>query len=202
MKKIITILIFTFVIALVASAQNPFIKDGSNIVLKVPTDKIGVGITPTADKFTVYSLAGETPLGIIGYPNHYNPYITLYNSNKVAVWKLFANPDWFTIGDQRDTTLALIVGKINKNWFKVNGTGSFTALRSALGTITTIVSTTATITTIGSTTGNITTINSTTANLAHIVSTDTTGIVLYNRAGTRYRLYISSNGTVKVSTVP
>jgi len=138
------------------------------------------------------SVSGETPLGLIGYPNHWDPYIAIYNSNSMEIWKLYANADWFTIGTTMDSTSALLVGRVNKGWFKINGTGSFTKVLGTTGTITTLGSTTATITTLGSTTATVT----------HLETTDTTGIVLYNRAGTKYRLYISSNGTVKVSTVP
>lgn len=181
MKKIITITILLLA-GLMVSAQNPFLKDGDNVYLKVQTDKTGIGTAPTADKLSVGSVAGETTLGLKGYPNHYNPYITLYNSNSVAIWKLFASADYFAIGTTMDTTNALLIGRATKGWLKVNGTGSFTKLISTTGTITTFGSTTATVT--------------------HLETTDTTGIVLYNRAGTKYRLYISSNGTVKVSTVP
>jgi hypothetical protein len=182
MKKIITTLTILLLSGLMVMAQNPFLKDQSLIYLKVDTDKVGIGSAPTADKVTIKSVAGETPLGLKGFTGQWNPYIACYNSNSTAIWRLFANPDWFTIGNTKDTTLALMVGKINKNWLRFNGTGSFTKIIGTTGTIATLGSTTATIT--------------------HLETTDTTGIVLYNHAGTKYRLYISAGGAVKVSTVP
>jgi hypothetical protein len=186
MKKIILILLILSIAGL-AAAQNPFLRDGNDIHLKISTDKVGIGTGALSDKVTIASVAAETPLGIIGYPNHYNPYIALYNSDKVAIWKLYAATDWFTIGSTMDTTLALFVGKISKDWIKINGTGSFTKV---IGT------------TITGTTGTITTLGSTTATLTHLETTDTTGIVLYNKNGTKYRVYISNSGAVRVSTVP
>ncbi len=182
MKKIITMLTILLIAGLMTTAQNPFIKDQGDIHLKVSTDKVGIGGNAATAKVSIMSVSGETPLGLTGYPNHWDPYITFFNSNSVAIWKIYANADWFTIGTTRDSTSALLVGRVDKGWFKINGTGSFTKI---LGT-----------------TGTITTLGSTTATVNHLEATDTTGIVLYNAAGTKYRLYISSNGTVKVSTVP
>ena len=172
MKKITTLFCILLFAGLMATAQNPFMRDQGGVYLKINDDKVGIGTASTLDKLTVASVSGETPLGLIGFPNHYNPFITCYNSNSVSIWKLYASADLFTIGNSNDSTTALLVGRLAKGWFKINGTGSFTRV---LGT---------------------------TAIITHLETSDTTGIVLYNRAGTKYRLYISSNGTVKVSTVP
>jgi hypothetical protein len=165
MKKIIAILTLLLLAGVVVTAQNPFIKDQSEVYLKVQTDKVGIGIPPTADKLTVGSVSGETILGLKGSANFYNPFITLYNSNSVAVWKLFANPDWFVIGKSRDTSQALIVGRLDDDWLKINGTVAATKMQATTGAYTNLTAGTATVTTLVSTTGTITNLGSTTATI-------------------------------------
>jgi len=181
MKKIALLFSFLLTAAVMAPAQNPFIKDQSNIYLKVPADKIGIGAAAALDKVTISSLSGETQLGLVGFPNHYNPFITCYNSNSVPIWKLYASSDWFTIGNTMDTTSALLVGRLAKGWFKVNGTGSFTRAVATTGAITTFEAHTATVT--------------------HLETTDTTGIVMYNSRG-KYRIHISDSGSLIISLIP
>jgi hypothetical protein len=100
----------------------------------------------------------------------------------VAIWKLFANPDWFVIGKSRDTTQAHIVGRLDDSWLKINGTvaatkmqattGAYTNLTAGTATVTTLVSTTGTITNLGSTAATITT--GTITNLGSAAATITT----------------------------
>jgi hypothetical protein len=196
MKKIILLLLISFT-AMAVMAQNPLIRDNGDVHLKINTDKVGIGGPSAAAKVAIRSVAAETPLALYGYANHYNPYITLFNSSGDAIWNLYANQNWFTIGSSIDSTTALIVGKHSKSWLRINGTGKFTNLLGTTGTITTLGATTATFTNSKST--RDTTANAVVTKLEH---RDSTGIVMYNSAGTKYRLYISSNGAVKVSTVP
>lgn len=217
MKKFIAIFAVLLLAGLYATAQNPFIKDQDEVYLKVSTDKIGIGLPPTTAKVTIGSVAGEIPLAVKGYSSPYNPYLALYSSDGIAIWRLFANPNWFTIGDTQDTTSALIVGKIPLDWIKVNGTLSATKLIGTSGTITTLGATTATLATAGVTTltatsGTITTLGATTATLAtastttlttaRLTATDSTGLYLYNAAGTRYRIFVTASGAVSITTAP
>lgn len=256
MKKLFTLFSILLLSGLIGMAQNPFLKEQSLIYLKVDTDKVGIGCAPTADKVTIKSLGGETPLGLKGYTNHYNPFITCYNSNSVAVWKLFANPDWWTIGTSSDTTTALMVGRFSSQWLKINGTFSAGEVRSTTGTFTNS-STTGNLTSIGrflgdstlyygddythawrpwalqevsipysrmslqnmgniyiqakgsvsqvlaierDTSGSTAKINL--PNVKHITVSDTTGIELFNKNGTKYRLHISNSGAVLITVVP
>ena len=68
MKKIFPILCLFILVGWNVAAQNPFLKDGSNIFLKTSTDKVGIGTASTSDKVTIASVAGETILGLKGYP--------------------------------------------------------------------------------------------------------------------------------------
>jgi len=191
MKKIITLFTLLLLAGVVVTAQNPFLKDQNEVYLKVSTDKVGIGISPSTDKLIIGSVAGEPVLGLKGYPNHYNPYITLYNSNQVPIWKLFASTSWFTIGASRDTAMALLVGRPNAGWVKINGTMAATKLQSTTGAFTNITAGTATATTL----------YSTTAIVNHLSATDSTGIVLYDSRGTAYRIFITSSGTVSCIVV-
>jgi hypothetical protein len=182
MKKIFTLLTILLITGLVASAQNAFIKDGSSVSLKVQTDKIGIGSTPTAAKLSIFSVAGETPLGLYGYSSPYSPYINLFSATGVSIWRLYANPNYFTIGSSTDSTTALISGKIPKGWIKFNATCSMTKVLATSGTVTTFGSTTATVN--------------------HLETTDTTGIVIANKNGTKYRIHISNSGAVLVTAIP
>jgi hypothetical protein len=256
MKKIITLFTILMLSGLMLYAQNPFLKDQSLIYLKVNTDKVGIGAAPTSDKVTISSVAGETPLGLKGYPGQWNPFISLYNSNSTAIWKLYANADWWTIGQTMDTTLALLVGRSSKGWLKVNGVLSANEFRSTTGTYTNL-STTGNLTSGGralfdstlyygddhtsawrpwasqemstpytrmslqnlgnvyiqakgslsqvlaiqrDTSGSTAKINL--PNVKSITVSDTLGIELYNKNGTKYRLHISNGGAVLVTVVP
>lgn len=192
MKKIITFFTLLLLAAVVVTAQNPFLKDQNEVYLKVSTDKVGIGISPSTDKLIIGSVAGEPVLGLKGYPNHYNPYITLYNSNHVPIWKLFANANWFTIGASRDTLMALLVGRPNAGWLKINGTLATTKLQATTGAFTNITAGTATATTLYSTTATVT----------HFSATDSTGIILYDSRGRTFRVFITSSGTVSCTVVP
>lgn len=196
MKKLILMLLISLT-AMAVMAQNPLIRDNGDVILKINTDRVGIGGPAGTAKFTVKSVAAETPLALVGYLNHYNPYITLFNSSGIGIWNLYANQNWFTIGSSIDSTTALIVGKFSKSWLRVNGTGKFTNVLGTTGTITTLGATTATFTNSKST--RDTTINLVVTKLEHL---DTTGIVMYNAAGTKYRISISSSGALKVTTVP
>lgn len=192
MKKFIALLSLLLLVGLIVSAQNPFLKDQSDVYLKVETDKVGIGGPVAADKVSIYSVTGETPLGLFGYPNHFNPYITLYNSNGVKIWRLFANQNWFTIGDTKDTNNALIVGKISKNWIRFNATIYARKVISPIGAFTATTAGTATITTL----------YSTTAKVADMEVTDTTGIVLSRSDGTRYRIFVTESGSISIAEIP
>ncbi len=192
MKKFIALLSVLLLAGLMVSAQNPFLKDQNDVYLKVETDKVGIGGPVAADKVSIYSVTGETPLGLFGYPNHFNPYITLYNSNGVKIWRLFANQNWFTIGSTKDTSNALIVGKILKSWLKFNATLSVRKLISPIGEFTATTASTATVTTFYSTTAKVT----------DMEVTDTTGIVLSRSDGTRYRIFVTASGSISIAEIP
>ncbi|MFZ4569752.1 MAG: hypothetical protein ACOYM0_01325 [Bacteroidales bacterium] len=212
MKKYFFFLTVLLLAGVIGMAQNPFIKDQNEVYLKFQTDKVGIGIPPASDKLSIGSVAGETTLGLHGNANYYNPYITLYNSNSVAVWKLFANSEWFIIGNSRDTGQGLIVGRPNDNWLKINGTLAATKMQATTGAFTNITVGTATVTNLGATTGTFTTIGSTLATLAtastttlttrHFSNSDTTGLYLYNASGTRYRIFVSASGAVSIAAAP
>lgn len=217
MKKFIAIITVLLLAGLFAAAQNPFIKDQEEVYLKVSTDKVGIGLPPTTAKVTIGSVAGEVPLAIKGYSSPYNPYLALYSSDGIAIWRLFANPNWFSIGASQDSTTALMVGKISRSWVKFNATVSATKVLATTGTITTLGSTTATlatagVTTLTATTGTITTLGATAATLAtastttltttYFSASDTLGLYLYNAAGTRYRIFVTASGTVSITTAP
>jgi len=192
MKKITGIIAILLFAGLFATAQNPFIKDQDDIYLKVTTNKVGIGLMPGSEKLTVGSVAGEGPLALKGYSSPYSPYVALYSSDDVAIWKLFASPAWWTIGTTRDTTSALIVGKNSLAWLKINGTLAATRLHATTGTVTTLSSTTATMTTA----------NTTTLSTNHFTASDSLGLYLYNAAGTRYRVFVTSSGTVSITPAP
>ena len=173
MKKFIFLaLILTFMSALFAQAQNAFLRFPDKVSLKFQSDKVGIGTDARSEKLAVTSVGGESTLGLYGNAGYYNPYISLFNSNKVSIWNLFANNDWWTIGTSSDTTVALICAKPAKSWVKFNGAISTTKVVTP-----SVVAT-------------------------KVENTDSTGIILYNRAGTKYRIYIGSGGGVKVATVP
>lgn len=231
MKKYILICVALLLGVLYAAAQNPFIRDQESIYLKVTTDKVGIGVAPGASKVTIGSVAGEIPLSLKGYSSPYNPYLALYSSNNVAIWKLYANPNWFTIGNSSDTTTALLVGKISKLWMKINGTlslpavistaatlgtanittatiGTTTATKStadtAIATVATIGKVTATKSTADTTIATISTLGTATAtsvNTGVFEATDTTGIILSNAAGTRYRIFVTASGAVSITAL-
>lgn len=198
MKKLFLLFTILLLAGVIGMAQNPFIKDQDEVYLKVQTDKVGIGIPPTSDKLTIGSVAGETTLGLKGTANYYNPYITLYNSNAVAVWKLFANPDWFVIGKSRDTTQALIVGRLDDDWLKINGTVAATKMQATTAAYTNLTAGTATVTTLVSTTGTITNLSSTAAAVTSITADDATvgALTLTGVASTKT---ITTEGNITVS---
>lgn len=256
MKKLFTLFSILLLSGLIGMAQNPFLKDQSLIYLKVNTDKVGIGAAPTSDKVSITSVAGEIPLGLKGYAGQWNPYISLYNSNSTAIWKLYANAEWWTIGNTMDTTLALLVGRSSKGWLKVNGVLSANEFRSTTGTYINL-STTGTLSVGGQFHGDSTlyygddhthawrpwasqemstpytrmslrnlgniyiqdkgSVNQVLAierdtsgstakinlpNVRHLTVSDTTGIELFNKNGTKYRLHISNSGAVLITVVP
>ena len=176
MKKIFPILCLFILVGWNVAAQNPFLKDGSNIFLKTSTDKVGIGTASTSDKVTIASVAGETILGLKGYPGQYSPYLSCYNSNSVAVFKLFANADWWTFGTTSDTTLALVVGRSARSWFRINGT-----LKA-----TNVVTTNETVTT---------------SSINHLTITDTTGFVITN-GRVIYRIHVTAGGVLTATGMP
>lgn len=187
---------------LFVEAQNPWVKDQDEVYLRMNTDKIGIGVYPGAPKVTIGSVAGETPLALKGYSSPYNPYITLYSSDDVAIWKLFANSSWWTIGSTRDTTTALIVVKNSKNWIRINGTLYATKLKSNSGEFTDVTASTLTTTTIVSNIAQLATASTVTHTTVHFEATDSTGLYLYSSDGTRYRIFITTSGTVSTTTAP
>lgn len=180
MKKYFAICLILLFSTLMVAGQNVFRKEGNTGVLKVPTDKIGIGGAATTAKMTIFSMAGEIPMALIGYSTPYSPYLTFLNSNQVPVFRIYANNYWWAIGNSSDTAAALLVGKQARNWLKVNGTVSSSKVISTTVSAGTLSATSATFTT-----GE---------------QTDSTGFILRNRAGTRFRVYITAGGAVAADT--
>jgi hypothetical protein len=173
MRKII--LVCTLLIGLAISVPAQFIKDQSQVYLKSIGDKVGIGIAPTADKFTIASVSGETILGLRGFAYQIAPYITFYNSSGTALAKIFPISSGIAIGMSRDTTVATLVIKPDKSWIKANGTLSALKLQAPLGVFTTVT--------------------------GKFYAADSTGIRITTRGGTVYGLFITTSGGVSAYVI-
>jgi hypothetical protein len=138
MKKIIFLLFTVFLIGHV-TAQQTWNKISSSVFLFDEMDKVGVGCMPGAEKVLIQSKNGETPLALKGITNQISPFIICYSPMNTAIWKLYASPNLWTIGNSLDTTKAIISVKPAKSWFKVNGTMASTSVKTGSATIATLL---------------------------------------------------------------
>lgn len=129
MKKII-FLCLAMLLAAGGFAQQTWTKGSGNVSLYSATDKVGIGTTNAADKFAIKSLAGETPLNLIGYAPYAQPFIKLSAANGTPFFRLYARNEWWVIGNSFDSTTAVVSAKPSRNWLRWNAAASFTGLKT------------------------------------------------------------------------